>query len=81
MPRSWAWISGRGTPGELSLLLHKLKQVKDGHAQSIGNDLNRIKRGIGLPIFYPTEIGLIKPALLTEHRLTHAGLKPQLAYA
>ncbi len=42
------------------------KQLKHCQPQRHRDDLHRIQRWIGLPVFDATEIGLIKTALLTE---------------
>ena len=65
----------------LPLTLDPFEQVKNRHAQSIRNNLNRIQRRVGLAILNSAEVGLVKPTLFAKHHLAHARFQSQRANA
>ena len=64
-----------------ALLFHMVKQLENADAKRVRNDFDGIERRIGIPCFNPTQVGLIKPALLSKDNLAHTSRNAQGAHA
>jgi hypothetical protein len=76
-PRTTARPEGVSGP----LLLNALKQLKNSHPESVGNNLDGVERGVGLTVLNATQVCLVETALFAEHNLTHSGSETEFSHA